>query len=507
MADRYDDTLILGYLEGDLSDADRARLEKQMAEDAALATLVERMRDDRAAMRRLPTEEPPMGLADAAMSMEERSMLLGDPDPAAPRATDPAGEEIRRFRLHRTASYLAIAALVVICGGVVLVSLTTDPWPESGTRWLNEKGLALGGDQPSETAPVLGVGESMPAVSKSKTTPASEELLAGTIKERRDGQTQPLGRVATSPAPAAADMDAAPATAEPGRRAVASGLMAPPQPRDEAIESMGRARAMAPATLEAEQDRSGNEMGLAQMPPPTVPPRANELRALAPQPQRHVQRVNTVVVDVDTKDAQRTRAEVADWVTSNYAIIEPAVSENALLTEERGIDDAARPHETLTVLVDERQVPQLLNRLNERPGQRANLVSDQTSATPVRLELQAAVTSALDELKRFSADTLSEDELAERIAMDPDFDPLTDSLSMAPSATTADQAEAVAIEAEAFASSRERTRMLNYRSFTREESLPVRTEPWSLIDAANFTTRVELRIKPATPSETESEEQ
>lgn len=507
MADRYDDTLILGYLEGDLSDADRARLEQQMAEDAALATLVERMRDDRAAMRRLPTEEPPMGLADAAMSLEERSMLLGDPDPAAPRAADPAGEEIRRFRLHRTASYLAIAALVVVCGGIVLISLTTDPWPEAGTRWLNEKGLALGGDQPSETSPVLGLDGSMPAVSKSKTIPPSEELLADMIKERQDGQTQPMDRVATSPAPAAADVDAAPATAEPGRRATASGLVAQPQPRDEATESMGLARAMAPATLEAEQNGFGGEMGLAQAPPPTVPPRANELQALAARPQRHVQRVNTVVVDVDTKDAQRTRAEVADWVTSNYAIIEPAVSENALLAKDGGVGDGLPTDETLTVLVDERQVPQLLNRLNEWPGQRANLVSDQTRAGPVRLELQETVSSALDELKRFSAGTLSEDELAERIAMDPNFDPLTDSLSTVPSAATAGQAEAVAIETDAFTSSRERTKRFYYRPFAQEESFPVPTETWSLLDAANFTTRVELRIKPATPSETEGEKQ
>ena len=40
-----------------------------------------------------------------------------------------------------------------------------------------------------------------------------------------------------------------------------------------------------------------------------------------------------------------------------------------------------------------------------------------------------------------------------------------------------------------------------YKPFVLEEAAPVWSESWSLLDAANFTTRVELRIKPVPVAE------
>ena len=406
MADRYDDTLILGYLEGDLPDADRARLEQQMSKDPALAALVERMRDDRAAMRRLPTEEPPMGLADAAMSLEERSMLLGDPDPAAPRAADPAGEEVRRFRLHRTASYLAIAALVVICGGVVLVSLT-DPWPESGTRWLSDKGIAMGGEESAATL-ALEKSDAAAAVSGPEALPASEELLADMIKERRVDATEPLGAIVEATEPIAADADAvAGASMEEAERRV--GITRPrvePPISERRTEALATAPPIPAAAMKADQPKFKGGAALARTATPARKV-SDRLPGSAGQPRGQTQRVNTVVVDVDTEDARRTRAEVADWAVSNYAVIEqPAVEADALFAAPDPATEDAPANGKLTVLVDERQVPQLLSRLNEWPGQRANLVDHQPYRNPLQSELKETVTVALDELRRFSDDSI-----------------------------------------------------------------------------------------------------
>jgi hypothetical protein len=83
MAERYDENLFLGYVEGDLPPQDAARFEALMAQDARLRSLVAQIRADRQALRSLPLEQAPAELLDRVTAKIERHLLLGDPAPEA----------------------------------------------------------------------------------------------------------------------------------------------------------------------------------------------------------------------------------------------------------------------------------------------------------------------------------------------------------------------------------------------------------------------------------------
>lgn len=118
MLQRYDPTLILGYVEGDLSPQDRSRLELILTAEPRLRALVETMAEDRTRLRQLPFENPPPDLAEQAIQSSEREMLLGPTEhqPRPPRAQN------LRFRWILT--YSSIAALLIFCVTVAIVPLT-----------------------------------------------------------------------------------------------------------------------------------------------------------------------------------------------------------------------------------------------------------------------------------------------------------------------------------------------------------------------------------------------
>ncbi len=131
MDDRHDPNLILGYVEGELTKAQRKRFEALLAEDAALASLVGELRRDRAALREAPPAAPPRDLTEAAMSSLERQLLL-DPDAALPRNAGGSGgsggsKDLGGFRgLGSLLTYGSIAAVLVLAGVVVLQSVRND---------------------------------------------------------------------------------------------------------------------------------------------------------------------------------------------------------------------------------------------------------------------------------------------------------------------------------------------------------------------------------------------
>lgn len=499
MADRYDDTLILGYLEGDLSDADRARLEAQMASDTALATLVERLRNDRAAMRRLPTEEPPIGLADAAMSLEERSMLLGNPDAAAPRATDPTEDHIRRFRLHRTVSYLAIAALVVICGGVMLISLS-DPWFESGSRWLSDRGLTLGSEKP-ESALALKYNASQRPADAQQNSPSSEELLSDMLRERDIDQTRQSGRVIPTPAAPEAAIAGA-VIADEASLAMAKSV-AEQQDRGTTED-----RLPGTSSIAADVDTlnlKGEQMGM-DGPTMITAARTNMARPYKAKPP-----LETVIVNVNTDDVERTKAEVMHWVESNVAVIEAppptGPAENTLFVENTGVeDDPAEP--ALVVLVDERQVPQLISRLNELPGQRANMQAPSSGHRRAAAQLQSTVSTALSEIKRLASEDEDKDNFAGEPAGGGSVFELetqaqdsrtkhTSRMEVAEAVSPAmDEYEGFGARADQSESPSERANRFLYRATGWEQNATFESPTSPLLDLAPFSTRVELRLQP-----------
>ncbi len=123
MDDRYDPNLILGYVEGELTAADRARVAAILADDPALGALVADLERDRAALRNAKPIEPPHDLADSAIAAIERQLLFEDH--TSPAASSAASS--RRYRLVPLLTYGGIAAVLALTVTVVFQSLRSDP--------------------------------------------------------------------------------------------------------------------------------------------------------------------------------------------------------------------------------------------------------------------------------------------------------------------------------------------------------------------------------------------
>ena len=115
MTQRYDENLILGYLEGDLTPSQRAKFEAQLEADPPLRELVQAMVKDRTALRSLPVETSPAGMMQAVHERLERTMLLDNP---APEAALPIARH--RTRMARVLVITAMAALLLFVAGLVL---------------------------------------------------------------------------------------------------------------------------------------------------------------------------------------------------------------------------------------------------------------------------------------------------------------------------------------------------------------------------------------------------
>jgi len=115
----YDESMLLGYVEDELSADQRVKVEQWMADDPRLAALLRGMADDRAAMRELPEPTPPDWVIDDVDRGLERTMLLDSP------VTEINGDDPeQRHTVRRVAFGLVAAASVLLAAGVVIWSVT-----------------------------------------------------------------------------------------------------------------------------------------------------------------------------------------------------------------------------------------------------------------------------------------------------------------------------------------------------------------------------------------------
>ncbi|QDU34712.1 hypothetical protein KS4_27860 [Poriferisphaera corsica] len=122
MTDRYDQDKVLGYLEGTLDEAERAAFEAELVKDERLRQLVEGMLEDMALLGEMPVERPGIDLVEEVMQQQERNMLLGEPD--QPLSVDGDEKQIAgRIKFARVVGYTAIAAILMLCGGVMIATL------------------------------------------------------------------------------------------------------------------------------------------------------------------------------------------------------------------------------------------------------------------------------------------------------------------------------------------------------------------------------------------------
>lgn len=123
MADRYDHETLLAYVEGDLTDDARAQFEAQLKEDAELRRLVEGLVRDRTVLRELSSESPPPGMVDDAIQQLERQMLLGAPS-EEPIPIESGKRPPRRHGVSKVLAYSGIAAIMLLSGGLIVLTLT-----------------------------------------------------------------------------------------------------------------------------------------------------------------------------------------------------------------------------------------------------------------------------------------------------------------------------------------------------------------------------------------------
>jgi hypothetical protein len=121
MVERYDENMLLGYVEGDLSAGDRAVVEQWVRQDPRLGRLLEQISHDRAAVRQLPDPPAPESIAQELDGQIERLMLMDDTRQPI------AGEALRqRFALRKWLVGASIAALFAVASAVVIWSLVID---------------------------------------------------------------------------------------------------------------------------------------------------------------------------------------------------------------------------------------------------------------------------------------------------------------------------------------------------------------------------------------------
>ena len=119
MTEKYDEQLILGYVEGELTPAQETRFRKLMGSDPRLHQLVDGLVSDRQALRQATDEPLPDDLVDRVVAVMERDMLL---EPTSTQRI--AVKSVRRHYFRRIVAYSGLAAMLLISGLLVVYTLT-----------------------------------------------------------------------------------------------------------------------------------------------------------------------------------------------------------------------------------------------------------------------------------------------------------------------------------------------------------------------------------------------
>lgn len=218
MLDRYDQDLLLDYLEGELDADRRAKLDAMLADDPQLAGLLSEMAMDRAALRSLPEAQAPADLVHDVTKTLERRMLLDEPiDETGPiplsRGRGMAPEPARSISWGRVVGLTGLAASVALAAGIVVITiqdprldrtaadLAASPTPETA----NEVEEAAIAEDASPAATTLeGFASELNRGATDIARPAaalSGDLAAGTIEKRQPGiDAEALALAPESPA-------------------------------------------------------------------------------------------------------------------------------------------------------------------------------------------------------------------------------------------------------------------------------------------------------------------
>lgn len=332
MFDKYDQNLLLGYVEGDLSPADAARVEKLLADDPRLRTLLEAMRCDRQALRAMPPEAVPAGLMEQITLRLERRMLLDEPTPV---------EQTRRdrqtFRLHRTLIYSGLAAMILISAGVVLSTLmSTTP-----TDWMQQpptRGIAMDDGQPKrdaraawrafdDDASLSAEAQAEAPVEAERTGKAgldrADPLLADAdlgrfaskvgIASRADGNETTSEAMAMKTAPAPVD---APASRREVPATVQS-VQEPPTRYFARLVPIDEASTLGPGALAADTNATGQQelmFGQAAL-------QSTTLERVQPKDRAQTAEAASIALNIDTDNPLQTRRQLRQWAFDNHVVL------------------------------------------------------------------------------------------------------------------------------------------------------------------------------------------
>ncbi len=283
MTSRYDQDLLLGYLEGELTDAECAEFERRLAEDDQLRRLLDKLQADREAMRSLPLEQPPAELLDDVTHQLERQMLLEEPEGEGAGSSRSADLPVGRIPWSKVAAYGSLAAAVLICGGVIIASLT-----ETGiyqqTAMLNQPVASTqGGDRQHEASRAADAEADQADEGEESSTLALKGGSSSAVSAARPAQKSASADESTGPVDQSGATDA---------RASRS------------FSKAGAGEAFEPAARPMRSKSAAMGLALKTAPEATlqlVPP--------------------ATYIKVATADANQTRADLTRWAISNNAYI------------------------------------------------------------------------------------------------------------------------------------------------------------------------------------------
>ncbi len=432
MADRYDPMTLLHYVEGDLPAEERAQFEATLTRDSHLRQLVSDMQADRTGLRQLPREDAPSHLVEDAVGHLERQMLLGETE-SEPEASGKE-PEARRFHLRKTLTYAAIAAVVVISGGVVIQSIYDINVIEQTRKWSMSTPV-VEQDASPDTSLAQADQDEIDAITTTQPGETLSMAMADADRESqpleeslRSGRTEPLTDETPSDPPRLAMAEGHRIkSSEPGPGTSSSEIMAKQVESvarssvpDAEIQQQEKGTSSANMTMTSKEEtsdtlalsitgedrKSGNEAAFAEVDgtaslaaSPKLPVKS-EMEEMSTSKQQQAMtkeaesimetaasgpvRTAAVQVNITTRDSEKTHEDLLKWSTHNKSpvvdermalSIRMAKRDNTDQTDDQGGSDydiVGRQRE-LMLQMTEKQVPELLSYINSRTYQNAAL--------------------------------------------------------------------------------------------------------------------------------------
>ncbi|MEM9416067.1 MAG: hypothetical protein AAGA29_11420 [Planctomycetota bacterium] len=326
MTDRYDQDLLLDYLEGDLDPAARAQVDQMLAGDPQLASLMQSLAQDRAMLREMPAEDAPGDLSFDLVQGLERRMLLDAPQVEAG-GPIPIGRgrgmapPTGGVRWGRIVGLTGMAAAIALAAGAVIWFDRFNP--------LSQTALELG--QPTNTP---AAGEAEPADSAADALMLSEldNATAGGSGAFDDTTPGSLTSPGTSALHGVHDENPA-SLAERARRAMLDG----------AANRAGGPSVSSAAGAPGRPD----EADTLELSPPESPIPSVTITAFTPDQ----------ALRIESDNQETSKAEVLEWCLRNgVPIVEPQL--------DRAAEQAQADAPPIAILIEPTQLDALLSDLN-----------------------------------------------------------------------------------------------------------------------------------------------